>query len=480
MKEKVERIHATAMAILKEVGVKIHLPETCRLLKKHGIRMDQEVAYFDEDQLMHWVRKAPAQFTLHARNPDHNAHIGGGQPQYAAGYGCAEVIDANTRRSATLTDYIRFAQLVHQIPLFNLNGGILVQPTELTAGQARLAMTYATLLYSDKCIMGQPGPAESVEQIMAMVSIVFGGRKSLKAYPRVLSLINTLSPLQLDRVALESIRVYAAHGQALLISAGVMSGATGPITLAGSLALGTAEVLVAIAISQMIREGTPAVMGLVISPADMLTGEVRLGVPVHAASCRFIKSLAGFYELPCRCGGSVTDASGLTCQSGYESMLNMLAARQAGVDLILHSAGILASFRAMSFEKFAADIEVIHLVDQYIQSIPVNDDTLAFKAIGDVGLAGQFLTHRHTLSKCRSVPFRSMLPNLPRTAADASANHRFRARLSASLEGNLSKYRRPDLPPTVLSDLESYAVVEGCDNSLIKAIKRTWSAAPPA
>ena len=42
-----------------------------------------------------------------------------------------------------------------------------------------------------------------------------------------------------------------AHGQALLIAAGVMSAATGPITLAGSLALGTAEVLAAIAIAIM-------------------------------------------------------------------------------------------------------------------------------------------------------------------------------------------------------------------------------------
>jgi trimethylamine--corrinoid protein Co-methyltransferase len=136
MREKVERIHASAMAILKKVGIKIHLPGTCRLLKKHGIKMDQEVAYFAEEQVMDWVRKAPTEFTLCARNPDHNARIGGGQAQYAAGHGCAQVLDANTRRAATLADYIRFVQLVHQSAVFNINGGILVQPSELTAGRA--------------------------------------------------------------------------------------------------------------------------------------------------------------------------------------------------------------------------------------------------------------------------------------------------------------------------------------------------------
>lgn len=478
MRNEVERIHATAMAILERVGIKIHLPETCRLLKKHGIKMDREVAYFAEDQVMDWVRKAPEEFTLRARNSDHNARIGGGQPQYAAGYGCAQVLDANIRRAATLTDYIRFVQLVHQNPLFNINGGILVQPSELTAGQAHLAMTCASLLYSDKCIMGQPGPAESVEHIMTLASMVFGGNEDLQAPPRVLSLVNTLSPLQLDRMALETIMVHAAHGQALLIAAGVMSAATGPITLAGSLALGTAEVLAAIAISQMIAAGTPVVMGLVVSPADMRTGEVRLGVPGHAASYRFIKALADFYQLPCRCGGSVTDAAGLTCQGGYESMLNLLATRQAGVDLILHSAGILDSFRAMSFDKFMADIEVIHLVEKYLQTIPVDDDTLAFEAISDVGPAGQFLTHRHTFSRCRSVPFMSTLPDVPNMAAETVADDRFRARISASLERDLSRYRRPDLPPAVLSDLESYIVAEGCEDGLVKAINRPAEAAP--
>ena len=278
MKAKIEKIHSCTMAILEKVGIKIHHPEICTLLHKNGIKVDQRVATFTENQVMNWVNKAPSQFTLRARNPAYDAVIGGGQPQYAAGYGCPQIVDAaGRRRSATLGDYVRFVRLVQQCEAFRINGGILAQPAELAADQTHLAMTYATLLYSDKCLMGQPGSAESIEKVMTIAAMVFGSRQALKAKPRVLTLVNTLSPLQIDRIVLETIKVHAEYGQALLITAGVMSGTTAPITTAGALAMGNAEVLAAVAVSQMLREGTPVVMGLVVSPADMRTAEVRLG-----------------------------------------------------------------------------------------------------------------------------------------------------------------------------------------------------------
>ena len=473
MQDKIERIHTTAMGILEKVGIKIHLPEICTLLKKNGIKMDDQVAYFREGQVMRWVHQAPSKFTLHARNPEHNALIGGGRPQYAAGYGCAEVVDAVGRRHmASLTDYVRLVQLVHLCEGFHINGGILVQPAELAADQTHLAMTYATLLYSDKCIMGQPGSAAAVEKIMTLAAMVFGGRHILLEKPRGLGLVNTLSPLQLDRMALETISVHAQHGQALLIAAGVMSGTTAPITTAGSLAQGTAEALAAIAISQMVREGTPVVMGLVIAPADMSTGEVRLGVPAHAASYPYIRALADRYDLPCRCGGSVTDATGLTHQSGYESLLNMLVTRQSGVDLILHSAGILDSFRAMSVEKFISDLEIIRIVDHYLAGVALDEDSLALSVIEDVGPGGEFLTHAHTLAHCRDVPFRGLLNKAGKNGKALTAQDGYLARVASTLENMMSAYHQPDLAPGLQADMESYLIAEGVDAVHIETINK--------
>ena len=46
-------------------------------------------------------------------------------------------------------------------------------------------------------------------------------------------------------------------GQPLIISCLAIAGATGPVTLAGNLALQNAEVLAGIVLAQLVREGTP-------------------------------------------------------------------------------------------------------------------------------------------------------------------------------------------------------------------------------
>ena len=194
-----------------------------------------------------------------------------------------------------------------------------------------------------------------------------------------------------------------------MITAGVMSGTTAPITPAGALSMSNAEALAAIAITQMLREGTPVVMGVVVVPADMRSGGLNLGAPAHAICIRYAKALADMYGIPCRCGGCGSNADGLTAQSGYESMINMFVSLQEKVDLIIHSAGILSSYSGMSFEKFITDLEVVRIIEHHLADIIVNDNALALPVIVETGHGGEFLTHSHTLAQCRNVPWTGVI-----------------------------------------------------------------------
>ena len=472
MQDKVAKIHQTSMTILESVGIKLHHPAICSILQENGIKVEERIAYFTEEQVMAWVGKAPGEFTVHARNPQHDALIGGGQPQYAGGYGCSAIIDAaGNRRQATLSDYIRFIKLVQQCDGFRLNGGILVQPTEIPAAQTHATLAYATMLFSDKCIMGQPGPAEAVETIMAMATMAFGGREALMQKPRVLSLVNTLSPLQIDQIALDTLKVHAEYGQPLIITSGVMSGTTAPITPAGALAMGNAEVLAAISIMQMLREGTPVVMGVAVVPADMRTGGLNLGAPANATCIRYAKALATMYGIPCRCGGSGSDADGLTAQSGYESMLNMFVSLQEKVDLIIHSAGMLSSYSGMSFEKFVADLNVISLIEHYHADIAVDDNALALPVIIETAHGGQFITHSHTLDHCRSVPWTSVFAGTGHPKVGKNAQETYLAQVNRTLERILSTYRKPELDPDLRTTLESFLIESGVEAKVLDMLR---------
>ena len=66
MKSNVQKIHEATMRILERTGVKFHHPDAVKILKEHNIRMDGDVAYFTEDEIMYWIHKAPAVIDLFA------------------------------------------------------------------------------------------------------------------------------------------------------------------------------------------------------------------------------------------------------------------------------------------------------------------------------------------------------------------------------------------------------------------------------
>ena len=69
--------------------------------------------------------------------------------------------------------------------------------------------------------------------------------------------------------------VSAHYNQPLILSPGPAAGTTGPIDLAGNMALATAEALAGIVIAQMIRPGVPVIFGLQCFGANLRTGNMK-------------------------------------------------------------------------------------------------------------------------------------------------------------------------------------------------------------
>jgi trimethylamine--corrinoid protein Co-methyltransferase len=82
-------------------------------------------------------------------------------------------------------------------------------------------------------------------------------------------------------------------------------------------------------------------------------------------------------------------------------MLSLSTTVNSGVDLVIHSAGILSSFLAFSYEKFVIDDEMCGMVRRLFRGIPVSAETLAYEVIAKVGHDGNYLVEPHTLERCR-------------------------------------------------------------------------------
>lgn len=197
--ETLERLHKASLQVLESTGVQFFHPKVLRIIQNRGVKVAGQTAYFSPQQVMEWIKKAPSSFAVHARNPEHDILLGGDKTEFAAGYGAPAIVDQfGHKRSATYTDYLAFLKMVHQCSFFHINGGILVQPNDIGTRQQFPLMLYAALVYSDKCLMSGAGGAEEANMALDILDIVFG-KETLLTAPRILSILNSTSPLQFDR-----------------------------------------------------------------------------------------------------------------------------------------------------------------------------------------------------------------------------------------------------------------------------------------
>ena len=400
-----QMIHDAAMEIMRDVGVRIHNPKAVKIFRKNGIRVEDNTVYFTEEQVMHWIKMAPESFTLYARNPKYNMTVGGNHINPAPTYGCAFIDDwSGQRRRGTMEDYIKCLKLVQAEESYSINGGIMIQPSDVQEETAAIEMFYATLMYSDKAIMLPTGFKNEMELIFEAACELFGSKENMVEKPGMIALINTVSPLSLDERMLDCLMLLAEYGQPAILCPATMLGATGSLSMAGTLASGTAENLAGIALAQMIRPGTPVVFGIQSTAADMRGGiTFACAAPEGTLMQGFGANMARFYGLPSRGGGCQTDAPVINCQAGYESMLTFASAYRHGINLVMEAGGVMDSVNATSFEKMVIDFEIIRQVKASFAPIEVNEETLNLEEIKEIGHDGSFVTSDYTLENYRDL-----------------------------------------------------------------------------
>lgn len=318
-------------------------------------------------------------------------------------------------------------------------------------------MMLSNMLLCDKPFMGSPASRQGALDGIEMAGILWGGKDKIKDKTVSISLINSLSPLQISEEMAASLIQLARHGQACIVASLIMAGASGPVTLAGVLALQNAEILTGITLAQLVREGAPVVYGSTSSAMDMKTGALSIGAPELSKIVNYTAQMARFYKLPCRSGGGLTDALFPDAQAGAESALALYTAARNGVNVILHACGILGSYIAMSFEKFLIDEEVCGMVRQMLKPIEVTDASIDVEMISTVGPGGQYLTQPKTFKLCRTEFYLTDLMSRKNYDSwEAAGKKKIHEIADEKVSQRLAKYEKPDIDPSIEQELTKY------------------------
>ena len=399
--DQLEEVHKTSMKVMERVGVKFPHEGVLKLFDDHGFRTDGQKVFFEEQQVMDALASVPRPFTIHAPNPDKNVVVGDGSPVFAPGYGAPFLVDYETgKREPTMADYEDLVRLADALPNQDMSGHLLVEPADVSSEAAHLLMLKAHMLHSDKAFIGSAEGDVGARNTMEMAEILYG--EEIGERPVTVGLINSLSPLGYSDEMLRALLVYAEHRQPVIIAALAMAGSTGPITLAGLVAMQNAELLAGMVLTQLISPGTPAIYGSTSTNIDMKTGALAIGSPECSLMISSHAQLARYYDLPSRSGGSLADASFPDAQAGFESMFGLLTTVNSGVDFVLHAGGILNAYLAFSYEKLVLDDELCGMMRRYEDGIEVSPETLAYDVIENVGSDGNYLMEMHTVQRCRT------------------------------------------------------------------------------
>ena len=381
-------------------------------MKKGGAKVEGQRVFFSGRLIEEQIKKAPAQFRLYARDPAKDVIVGGDNTVFTPGYGAPFVTDLDSgRRKGNLTDFVNFVKLTGASPNLDICSGTVIEPNDVPHEIRHVQMLYTAMKYSDKCFMGSAMGKQAARDSIRMASILFGSEAQLAGKPRFISILGSLSPLKYDLRMLGALMEYSRAGQPQLISSLSIAGATGPVTLAGNLALQNAEILAGIVLAQLVREGTPVVFAGVSSIAEMRSGALSIGSPEMAMNTAATAQMARYYNLPSRSGGAVCDAKIPDAQAAYESMMSLLMAQVSGINFVLHAAGIIDTYNCMSYEKFIIDDEMCGRVKRIKKGFKVNDETLGLNAIKEVGPGGHFLDKDHTFKHFRGELYQPTLAN---------------------------------------------------------------------
>ncbi|MCK5920557.1 MAG: trimethylamine methyltransferase family protein, partial [Methylococcales bacterium] len=335
------------------------------------------------------------------------------------------------------------------------SGGTICEPTDIPVSKRHLDMIYAHMLYSDKPFMGAVTSGERAEDTMEMCDILYG-KEFVDSHCVTIALINTNSPLVLDETMLDAAHVYAARGQATIITPFMISGASSPVTVAGSVALSLAETLAGMAIVQLVKPGAPVIYGYM-----MLGMSMRTGSPIRFdetwKSLLISGQLARRLGVPYRCGGSSSSSKILDVQAGWEGTLYMMFSMLAGVNFMIHATGTLESGLVANFDKFVLDCDILGAAARMMTEVSVTDDDLAIDTVDAVGPGGNFLDSAHTMARYKTAFYESKISDndsFEQWSAAGSDNGAQRA--NKRMRQLLEDYKAPPLDADIDQALQTY------------------------
>lgn len=398
-REEVEKIHLATLDVIETVGIRFPSQKALDILEAHGAAVDRQsmVARIPGQVIETYLAKAPPDYVLAALDPQLDLPLDGNH-SFLGTDGCGvEIIDAfsGERRRTTKQDLMDVSRLAdyldaiafHWVPISAQD----CPPESRSLHELQAVWRVSKKHIQTESIVNEREMAAAVD----MAAAIAGGKEAMRKRP-ILSIMQcTYSPLGHDGGSLEAGLVAAEAGLPVGYMTMASAGSNAPITLAGTLVVGNAEVISALALMQMHAPGCPVYYAAAQTMTDLRTGAYTGGGPEDYLFGAATNILADFYKVPLSMGAYATGAKEPDWQAAVDNSFSAFMAVATLSDMLL-GAGLLHGSRIWSYEELLMDCEIWSILESMFKGIEVTPETLALDVIRAVGSNGNYLGQRHT------------------------------------------------------------------------------------
>lgn len=398
----IERIHMASLEVLERTGIEV-LPSECReIFHQAGARVDEERnrVYIPRNMVEDALAMARSEVVLCGRDPRHDITLSGQRVHMGTGGAAVKVLDLETQqaRESTLVDVAQIGRLVDALDNIHFYLRSVVA-RDIPIEDLDLNTYYAALANTSKHVTGNCYTVGAIREVIEMAEMISKGKAALRARP-IISFITcwTVSPLRYAPETVEVLTEVVRQELPVFLSSAPQSGATSPAALAGTLVQINAEELSGLTYCQLVKPGTPVVLGYVPSVSDLRTGNFVGGAAEFALMHAAVAQLGQYYNLPVYNSSGLTDSKVPDVQAGFEKGISGLAAALAGANYIHHSAGFLESMLTVAYEQFVIDDDINGSIMRAVRGIEITEETLSVDVIDQVCKGeGHFLGTQQSL-----------------------------------------------------------------------------------
>jgi trimethylamine--corrinoid protein Co-methyltransferase len=355
--EDLTQLDEAACAILERVGVAMPSARAREALGAAGARVVGDVVTFPPEVLRALVARAPASLTMGARA---GATLVTGHGSLLTTDGCCtQIYDPHTGelRLTQAADVATVSRLVDALPEIDFCWPA-VSAQDFPAERRGLWELYLAIANTGKHVQTvtvvEPRQARVAVEMAAAVA---GDAERLREAPPISALLGTVTPLGNDQGTVEASLVFAEAGVPIGFVTMPQGGSTTPITMAGSLAVGIAEMLSSVAAVQAVVPGAPVFVCFIPSIMDLRSGDFTGGAPEDTLMGAAAGDIGRYYGLPTQCGVNASGAKVPGWQSAVDDVATTFLSLLAGVDM-LAGVGMVASDMVFSCEEMVLAAEL--------------------------------------------------------------------------------------------------------------------------